>query len=299
VVVGGLRWAVDCALARKKDYWTLSTRAELALAENKQTAALDGFNEAAALARSNRDVIGLDATSQQLDFLGTLGFRKKIVEQAAKIIDRAEKDIGKLSGAGGEEPARVVLFSGHMIDNPSIRGPGKSKPSRFSPSSVYAAPARIKLELDRIGATAGDLGICGGACGGDLLFAQACLERGMRMGVYLAKKENEFLEESVTFFDPDHHWEDLFREVTSNRAVKVRCMPEELGTAPQGVPDHDRCNLWMLYSALARGLNKVSFLTLWDGQTGDGPGGTEGMAELVRHTTGREPFIIDPASLGG
>jgi hypothetical protein len=45
------------------------------------------------------------------------------------------------------------------------------------------------------------------ASGGDLLFAEACLGRGMRVELRLARAENEFLAESVTFADPDHRWE--------------------------------------------------------------------------------------------
>jgi hypothetical protein len=53
----------------------------------------------------------------------------------------------------------------------------------------------------------------------------------------------------------------------------------------------------MLYSAFSRGLTRVSFVTLWDGAPGDGPGGTETMVALVRKLTGRQPIIIDPKTL--
>jgi hypothetical protein len=38
-------------------------------------------------------------------------------------------------------------------------------------------------------------------------------------------------------------------------------------------------------------------MTLWNGEAGDGPGGTEHMVELVKKLTGRQPVIIDPATL--
>jgi hypothetical protein len=184
-----------------------------------------------------------------------------------------------------------------MIDNPAARGPGKAKPERFPASLADAASARIAAALDQIGAAAGDLGVCGGACGGDLLFAEACLKRGMRLEVRLARAENEFMAESVTFADPDHRWERGFAAVTSSPATLVLTMPDELGPAPEGVDVHDRCNRWMLYSALSRGLKRVSFVTLWDGAPGDGPGGTETMVELVRKLTGHQPIVIDPKTL--
>jgi hypothetical protein len=74
-------------------------------------------------------------------------------------------------------------------------------------------------------------------------------------------------------------------------------MPDDLGATPEGVDLYDRCGRWTLHSALSRGLAKVSFMALWDGKPGDGPGGTGGMVSLVRQLTGRQPVIIDPGSL--
>ena len=59
-------------------------------------------------------------------------------------------------------------------------------------------------------------------------------------------------------------------------------MPDELGPLPAGANAFERCNLWLLYSALARGVGKVRFICLWDGGGGDGPGGTRHMVEAVR-----------------
>src|SRR5690349_22837214 len=110
-------------------------------------------------------------------------------------------------------PQHIVVFSGHMIDDPAVRGPGKAKPARFPPEKIEAAAREIRKRLDKVGAAAGDLGSCGGASGGDLLFAEACLERGMRMELRLARSEPEFLAESVTFADPDGRWRDAFERV--------------------------------------------------------------------------------------
>jgi hypothetical protein len=74
-------------------------------------------------------------------------------------------------------------------------------------------------------------------------------------------------------------------------------MAEELGPTPQDVSVHDRCNRWILYTALSQGLNRTSFVTLWNGEPGDGPGGTQNMVDLVRKLTGRHPVIIDPTKL--
>ena len=50
-------------------------------------------------------------------------------------------------------------------------------------------------------------------------------------------------------------------------------------------------------SPLSYGLPRVSFVALWNGEPGDGPGGTESMVALVRKLTGHQPIIIAPATL--
>jgi hypothetical protein len=300
LIAAGVGWTAAAAAERKKDYWPLATRAELGLIENRKDDAIDDYSEAAALAVANRDWFALDSSSQQLDFLGELKFQSEIVAEAAAVLNRAEQQLRALLGSRPEqrsEPDHVVVFSGHMIDNPADRGEGKTKPPRFPPSKIEAAAVRIRAALDEVGAGTGDLGLCGGASGGDLLFAEACLERGMRIELHLARAENEFLAESVTFADPDRRWEHSFGQVSENPLSTVLVMPEELGPAPADVSVHDRCNRWMLYSALSQGLRRASFITLWNGEPGDGRGGTQNMVELVRKLTGRQPIIIDPATL--
>ena len=297
-IAAGVTWTAAAAAERNKDYWSLATRAELALIEERQDDAIDDYSEAAALAIANRDWFALDSSGQQLAFLGELKFHSEIVTEAAAVIDRAEQQLRALVGSRPEErlePGRVVVFSGHMIDNPADRGESKTKPPRFPPSKIPAAAARIRAALEEIGAGAGDLALCGGASGGDLLFAEACLDRGMRLELHLARAESEFLAESVTFADPDRRWERSFTRAKEEGTVLV--MPEELGPPPEGVSAHDRCNRWIVYTAMSHGLGKVSFIALWDGAPGDGPGGTENMVDLVRQLTGRQPILIDPATL--
>ena len=300
-IAAGVGWTAETAIERDKgNYWSLATRAELALIENRKDDALNDYTDATAIAVDNSDQFALDSSSQQLDFLHELKFRSDIVADASAIIDRAEQQLRSLLGNHSEqraEPAHVVIFSGHMIDDPKVRGEGKEKPARLPATKIEAAAARIRAALDEVEAGAGDLGVCGGASGGDLLFAEACLERKMCVELRLARPENEFLSESVTFADPDHRWERSFSRVKDNPATTVLVMPEELGSTPKGVSVHDRCNRWILYSALSQGLLKNSFITLWNGEPGDGPGGTQNMVELVRKLTGRQPVIIDPATL--
>ena len=68
-------------------------------------------------------------------------------------------------------------------------------------------------------------------------------------------------------------------------------MPVELGAAPPGVDPFERCNLWLMYSALALGVHKVRFVALWNGADGDGRGGTGHMMEQVKRLTGRVNWL--------
>ena len=68
-------------------------------------------------------------------------------------------------------------------------------------------------------------------------------------------------------------------------------MPDELGPLPKNVDPFERCNLWLLYSALACGIDKVRFVALWNGGGGDGPGGTAHMYNEVKSRTGRVTWL--------
>jgi hypothetical protein len=288
----GVLWAVTCRLKEKRDYWALATRAELALLDGEEDPMRDHYEEAAALAVNDGDSFALDSSSQTLDFLHALEFRPDLVEAAAQIIDGAEAQLQALHRGKPDqpaEPARVVLFSGHMIDRSDRAQP------RFPEAKAAAAGQRIAAELDRLGVAPGDLGVTQAACGGDLLFTQACLARGMQMEIYLPQKEPDFLRDSVSFGAA--HWQDDYDAVKKNTNAKFRIISDDLGPAPEGVDIYDRCNRWKLYTALSKGLAKVSFLCLWDGKAGDGPGGTQHMVDLVRDLTGRQAVIIDPATL--
>jgi tetratricopeptide (TPR) repeat protein len=310
----GVRWAAHCALVAARggvhggggggggdssgedEYWALATMAEVRLVADGDPACRQDFERAAARARRDRNPFALDSTRQQLDLLRRLEFRPPLVEAALATVETALAKLREAAGRSRPEPHHVVLFSGHMIDDPERRGPGRELPARFPADKAEAALGAIEAALDEIGAGPGDLGLCGGACGGDLLFAHACLARGMYLEVRLARQEAPYVAESVTFADPDGRWYRMFREALRHERTAAFILPDELGAGPDGVSMHDRNNRWQLYSALSWDLDTVSILALWDGAAGDGPGGTEHMVEHVRGLTGRRPLVIDPAA---
>ena len=139
-----------------------------------------------------------------------------------------------------------------------------------------------------------DLCICGGACGGDLLFAEAALARGSRLELYIPFEEPTFLEKSVDFADSD--WRARFFAVKAHGVLHVA--PRELAPPQEGEDPYERNNRWMLDAAVRLGADKVDFVCLWNGEGGDGPGGTRHMMEEVRQLGGRTRWL-DTTKLWG
>jgi hypothetical protein len=175
----------------------------------------------------------------------------------------------------------VVLFSGHMID-----APDRGKP-RFPPDKEPIAVQAIAGALADIDVGPRALCICGGACGGDLLFAEAALARDARLELYIPFEESTFLEKSVDFADSD--WRARFFAAKARGVLHVA--PRELGPPQEGEDPYERNNRWMLGAALRFGSDKVNLVILWNGEGGDGPGGTRHMMEEVRNKGGRTIWL--------
>jgi hypothetical protein len=183
------------------------------------------------------------------------------------------------------EPRYVFLFSGHMID-----APGRVPP-RFPAEKEKIAAQAIAKKLDELDAGPKDLALCSGACGGDLLFAEACLKLGVRLQIRIPFDEPTFLENSVTF--AGGNWGERFDTVKRNPNTSLLIMPKELGPTPENVNPYERNNLWQLYTALSMGPEKVRFICLWDGQGQEKGkfGGTAHMYNEVKRRTGQVTWI--------
>ena len=133
-----------------------------------------------------------------------------------------------------------------------------------------------------------------GACGGDLLFAEAALARSALLEIYIPFEEPTFLEKSVDFANSD--WRARFFAAKARASMHVA--PEELGPLPEGENAYERENRWMLDEAMRFGADKVELVCLWNGEGGDGPGGAQHMMEEVRQRGGRTIWL-DTTKLWG
>jgi hypothetical protein len=178
-------------------------------------------------------------------------------------------------------PRKIFLFSGHMID-----APWREKP-RFPASNEGIAAAAIGEMLDQLAAGSTDLAVCEGKCGGDLLFAEAAVERQLALELYIPSREEEFLSNSIDFADAN--WRSRFFAVKSQASLHIT--PDELGPVAPGDDIYERNNLRMLEAAGRFGPKKFYFICLWNGEGGDGPGGTQHFMQAVQKKGGRTHWL--------
>jgi hypothetical protein len=232
---------------------------------------------------------------EQVLLFESLGFRSEVVAAVKTVLESRRDLLRQRSGSSTESGPRfkrVVVFSGHMIDKPD------RVEERFPPRKEAAVRDRIATQLDSWNIGAGDLAMCGGANGGDTLFAELCVERGAEVWLFLALPESEVLEESVRL--PDSDWEQRFFDLLGREGVKVFRQVERLKSPPKGTSVFARNNLWIVNTARveANVPRNLYAMLVWDEKpTGDGPGGASDFVERVKRLGGRLAPIINPTKL--
>ncbi len=181
------------------------------------------------------------------------------------------------------QPRQVFLFTGHMIDAPTRPAP------RFPAVKESIAAKRIAEALDQLGAGPEDLALTQGACGGDLLFTEACQQRGVKVQWLQPFDESTFIQKVVVCHSET--WYPRYLAAKAKLTREIRSALQELGPLPRGADPNERCNLWLLSTALSYGVSKVHFICLWDGGGGDGLGRTAHMYQEVKRRTGQVTWI--------
>ena len=276
----GLQWSIGAALAlMPDDYRVRSSDAEYCLLRGDLAHVREAYRHATAVAGG--DWHALESSRRSLCLLRDLGFRPAETAAAFEIIDdalaRTEPPF---------VPRQVFLFSGHMADAPDRATP------RFPAGLEPAAAAAIGATLDALGAGPGDLALTQGASGGDILFLEACKARQVRLHLMLPLPEPEFLARSVASARHGARWRARYDSIRHTLDDPPRVLPDELGPLPEADANpFERCNRWLLATALSWGIDKVSFICLWNGEGGDGPGGTAHMHAEMKRRTGKVSWI--------
>jgi hypothetical protein len=188
-----------------------------------------------------------------------------------------------------------------------IDAPEREKP-RFPADKEGVAREKIKESILKEMQTGAGVasGYAGGACGGDILFHEVCDELGIQTHLCLAITPRNYVTTFVENGGPqwverfwtlyNEHEEQKQARVLSDTTDEREYLPAWLREKP--VYDiWQRNNLWMLFNALDEGCDlktedpNVTLIALWDGEAGDGPGGTGDLVEKVKKLGGRYDVI--------
>jgi tetratricopeptide (TPR) repeat protein len=271
--------------------WAAATLGELELVTGDAEKARKIYRDAAN--GPDTSFFQVNSMLEQVCLFESLGFRPEAVAGVKKVLEQRRKALEKTGALTRFDPRfeKVLVFSGHMIDRP------ERSEERFPPGKEGEVRDRIAERLDAWGVGADDLAICGGARGGDILFAELCADRGAEVWMFLALPEGEFLEKSVRL--PHSDWEQRFFALRDREDVKVSVQIEQLGSPPKGSSVFSRNNLWMINTARveANDPKDLYAVLVWDEKpTGEGPGGTSDFATRVKQLGGRLA-IINPTEL--
>jgi class 3 adenylate cyclase len=248
------------------EYWPLAALGEVALILKDWASAEDWYRRAAQAGA------------------GRYGDLHSTRRNAHLILQYWKEDSRKIDSCLHIPP--IVVFAGHMIDRADRMEP------RFPKELEAAVATEIRAWIDKVKPK---FGFASAACGSDILFLEAMLERGAEVSVVLPYNVEEFIRDSVDFL-PGSDWRKRFERVLAQSARVVIASSEKLEI---GGVSYDFCNQLMLGLAAIRSHQLESDLiplVVWNGQPGDGPGGASSVVEHWR-ARGYRPEIIDLAKI--
>ena len=276
--------------------WAAATLGELEVVLGNTERARTLYRDAANAPATTYFHVG--SMLDQIYLFESLGFRPETVGPVKKVLEQTRKQLEQKIGAlKKSEPRfnRIIVASGHMIDTPDRVKKGLGK--RFPPQKEKVVREQLSKQLKSWRIGKGDLAICGGARGTDILFAELCADSKAEVWLFVALPEGEFLEKSVRL--PKSNWEKRFKALKSRRGVQVFWQDDRLKSAPKGASVFSRNNLWMINTARveANDSEHLYAVLVWDEKpTGDGPGGTSDFAARIKELGGHLA-IINPTKL--
>lgn len=273
-LAAGVRLAIESKQAvlqrtGKTDIWVdISTADLICLTSTRPNRVAQAYKKALTDASDQ----ARDAVRRQLVLYQRLGILKDNIQAGLE-------SITPVTLPGQEAPPRVILFTGHRLDAPDRPTP------RFPAAKESQARAMILEALTSIKAKAEGklLGISGGASGGDILFHEVCEELNIPTQMYLVLPKADYVKASVA--DGGPAWVERFERLYGKLKPKVLSDSDRLPRWLRAKKDYSiwtRSNLWMLHNALFISQDHLTLIALWNGATGDGPGGTEDMVNRAK-----------------
>jgi hypothetical protein len=264
------------------DYWTLISLAELRVLTATNISSVERAYRKA-LTASRRQLFNLNSSLKQLETLKALGMREEYVQMGINTIkeeiarSNGEEYAGRAGKKGSRKKTkhngRAFLFSGYMVDFPA-----KEKKT-FPADKENEIRADIQKKLESFKIIPDDRAFIGGlSAGSEILFAEICAEKGMKVKVFLPLPESEYIREFVS--PAGDKWVERFYKIRNHPLIEEMYQAENVGRPKKGDDPFERNNRWALYSSLGRGIDKVRLIALWNGQS-DHPKDRD--ARLVRH----------------
>ncbi|HSB02194.1 MAG TPA: TRAFs-binding domain-containing protein [Anaerolineales bacterium] len=290
---GALVFALETqAREEMADYWALISLAELRVLTAEVTRQVTRAYRKA-LTASRRNQFYLQSSLAQLEILQSLDMRGEFVQAGINVINeelrriRKEKAVEEPDGGKKKieiikdtKPSKqdgqeglVLLFTGYMISNP------RKQEDQFPPEKEKDVRDAINAMLYKYNAGPDDLAVTTGMdAGSEIIFVECCAERGVPVQAYFPISEAPYVRDFVS--PGGDQWVERFYKMRNHPLVDEFYQPDCVGLPKEGDNIHERNNRWALYSALARGIDKVRLIALWDGK---GDTCTDLDAHLVKH----------------
>ena len=219
-MAGAVRFAAECEANEGQLFWALATIGDLEVLVGTPDTVKAAYKEA--IAKNDKDWFALNSSRAQLQMLKDLDFHAENVDAGIATFDRALQRLTQPEDKW--QPRQIFLFSGHMIDAPDRPTP------RFPTAKEPIAAQKIAEALDQLGAGPEDIALTQGACGGDILFTEACQQRGVKMHWLQPFREPDFIQKSVV--QCGENWRPRYLDVKAKLAGPIRAAPEDLGEPP-------------------------------------------------------------------
>ncbi len=249
-------------------YWIYATLAEAALINGGIPLARMHYKKAASLARTR---------------YGDLGSTRK---QARLLLSHLDEDPDWLEDTLAIPP--VLIYTGHMIDAPD------RETARFPAGLESAIGDRIRERIAEIKPVAA---YGSAACGADILCLEAVLEQGGETHITLPFPPAEFLQTSVCVVD-EGNWQERFEKVVES-ADSVTIASDHQATGSTATFEYANLLLTGMGQLRRRVLGtSLVGLAVWDGENGDGAGGTgsavgmwQGLDLHIEHIDTSDPKV--------
>ena len=289
-----LRGALEFALETlaeddQVDYWTLVSLAELrVLTADKTQKVTRAYRKS--LIASRRNLFYLQSSLGQLEMLKSLAIRPDFVQAGIGAINDEVARLSKeeITEKTEEEKAEVTdrqvfLFEGYAVD------PSGSKRNLFPSDKEDEVRKAIADVLDKYNADDNDLAFTAGlSCGTELIFAELCAERGLKVEAHLPLADAPYVRDFVV--PGGQKWVERFYKVRNHPLVDEKYQAEHLGLPKKGDDLYERNNRWALYSSLILGIDKVRLIAFWNGKSTMGDDRdtrlVKYMVDLMRDTGG-------------